>query len=201
MKHSIESLKLVVLAGALTLASCGNNSNTVESTTDTLASKVENGMDKLGDKVDTMMNKKSADEEFLSDAVEANTMELKALMMGQQKGGKDVKMHAGHMITDHKKLGADVKDYIAKKNIKIDEVDTTKMDNDLGDKTGMDFDKAWADKMVSDHEKVIKMFEDAQNDVKDADLKNMITAALPKLKSHLEMSKQLQDKLNKTNSK
>jgi predicted outer membrane protein len=51
---------------------------------------------------------------------------------------------------------------------------------------------------VNDHKKVISMFEDAQDDVQDPQLKNMITDALPKLRMHLEMSQTLQDKLSKT---
>ena len=102
------------------------------------------------------------------------------------------------MMDDHKKLGDDVAAYIASKNLTLNDVDTSDMDNDLNDKpAGRDFDKAWADKMVKDHEKVIDLFEDAQDDVNDAELKTMISNAIPKLKSHLDMAKQLQEKLDK----
>jgi len=199
MKKRIQSLTFMALVCASALVSCSDSAqNKMESTTDSLTSKVGNGMDNLGNKVDSMTNK-NADEDFLSDAVEANTMEMKALMIGQQKGSKEVKAHALHMISDHKKLGDDVMAYIKKKNINLTDVDTTGTDDDLNNATaGKDFDKTFADKMVSDHEKVINMFEDAQDDVKDPELKDMITKAIPKLKSHLEMSKQMQDKLSNT---
>jgi putative membrane protein len=119
------------------------------------------------------------------------------LRIGKEKGSKEVKGHADHMISDHKQLGDDVAAYISKKNLTLEGVDTADTDNDLAEKAaGKDFDKAWADKMVSDHEKVIDMFEDAQDDVKDPELKTMITNAIPKLKSHLDMAKQLQEKLD-----
>jgi putative membrane protein len=128
-------------------------------------------------------------------------MEIKALMIGKSKGGKEVKKSAGQMLSDHKALGEKVKDYVASHNIVLDGVDTAGIDNDLNNKAaGMDFDRSWADKMVNDHERVIKRFQDAQNDVKDSTLKTLITNALPKLKSHLEMSKQLRDKLNSDNN-
>jgi putative membrane protein len=183
---------------------CGENSgDKIQNEADTLAAKVEEGMDKLGDKVDSMNigGNKNADENFLSDAVEDNTMEIKALMIGKSKGGKEVKKSAGQMLSDHKALGEKVKDYVASHNIVLDGVDTAGIDNDLNNKAaGMDFDRSWADKMVNDHERVIKRFQDAQNDVKDSTLKTLITNALPKLKSHLEMSKQLRDKLNSDNN-
>jgi len=200
MKKRIQSLTFIALLGTVGFVGCNDaNQNKMESTTDSLTSKVENGMDNLGNKVDSMVHK-DADQDFLSDAVEANTMELKALMMGQQKGSKEVKTHAMHMIADHKKLGEEVMAYIKKKNINLSDVDTSGTDNDLNNATaGNDFDKAFADKMVKDHEKVVDMFEDAQDDVKDPELKDMITKAIPKLKSHLEMSKQMQAKLNGNN--
>ena len=193
MKRIIYSLtSLLMMSAAL---SCNDGTqNKMESTADSLASKVENGMDNMANRVDSMVNK-NADEDFLSEAVEANTLELRALMQGQQKGGKEVKTHASHMISDHKKLGEEVKAYIAKKNITLTDVDTAEADNDLGNRAaGNDFDKAWADKMVNDHEKVLNMFKDAQDDVKDAELKDMITKAIPTLQSHLEMAQQLQGK-------
>ena len=51
--------------------------------------------------------------------------------------------------------------------------------------------------MISGHEDAISLFENNQNSVKDADLKALITDALPTLHSHLDMMKQLKDKLNK----
>lgn len=201
---NLKSALFLSILGTVFMIGCGENTqDKMESQTDSLTTKVERGMDNLGDKIDTMAsrwkrrNTGDADKDFLADAVEANTMELRALMLGQQNGGKDVKMHAGHMIADHKKLGKQVEDYMKKKNIVLSDVDTTDRDDDLdGKAAGVEFDKAWTDKMVDDHEHVIDMFTDAQDDVKDPELKTMITNALPKLKSHLEMAKQEKEKLD-----
>lgn len=194
---SVKSLTFLALFGAVAFASCGDGTgNKVENTTDTIGAKIETGIDNLGNKVDNMMDR-NKDEDFLEDAVEANSKELRALNIGKEKGGADVKANATKMIPDHRDLGNQVMTYLKNKNITLRDLDTTGTDNDLTNKTGNDFDKAWAQKMVDDHEKVIKMFEDAQNDVQDQELKTMITNALPKLRHHLEMSRQLNDKLNK----
>jgi putative membrane protein len=194
-----KSFPLLLTAGMVVLFGCGDGSGSkIENKTDSLATRVESGVDNLGNKVDSLLNK-NPDQNFLEDAVEANTKEIRALTLGQQKGSAQVKSAATKMLNDHKKLGEAVKDYIGKKNITLSDVDTADTDNDLNSTaTGIDFDKAWADKMVDDHKKVISMFEDAQNDVKDAQLKSMITDALPKLRMHLEMSQTLQEKLSKT---
>jgi putative membrane protein len=194
-----KSSPLLLTAGMVVLFGCGDGSGSkIETKTDSLATRVESGVDNLGNKVDSLLNK-NADQNFLEDAVEANAKEIRALTLGQQKGSAQVKSAATKMLSDHKKLGEAVKDYISKKNITLSDVDTADTDNDLNSTAaGIDFDKAWADKMVNDHKKVISMFEDAQDDVQDPQLKNMITDALPKLRMHLEMSQTLQDKLSKT---
>jgi len=184
-----KAFLLVVLAGGITLAGCGESTSNSTTTEDTAMAAGNNGMD-------NMTADDNEDQDFLEDAVEANTMEMRALMMGQQKGGSEVKSHASHMMADHKQLGEDVAAYIAAKNITLNDVDTTQTDNSLQDKTeGPEFDKAWADKMVSDHEKVIRMFEEGEREVRDPELKTMITNAIPKLRTHLDMSKQLQEKM------
>lgn len=188
MSSIMKAFLPLLLAGGVTLASCGdstNNSTTSEDTT--LAGN--NGMD-------NMTADDNDDQDFLEDAVEANTMEMRALMMGERKGGNEVKSHASHMMADHRKLGEDVAAYIASKNITLNDVDTNDTDNSLQNKAaGKEFDKAWAEKMVDDHEKVIRMFEEGEREVRDPELKTMITNALPKLRSHLDMSKQLQEKM------
>lgn len=191
MTSNLRSFVLTAMVGSVALFGCGEGtSESTEEHTDSVTT-AESAADSVADSRD-------ADAEFLSDAVEANTKELRAIALGKTKGGKEVKTHAGHMMSDHKKLGEDVAAYISKKNLTLEDVDTADVDNDLNDKAaGKDFDKAWADKMVDDHEKVISMFEDAQDDVKDPELKTMITDALPKLKSHLDMAKQLKEKMDK----
>ena len=192
-KQWTAGLLAVVTLG---LYSCGEGGTNEESTTDSVTTAVEAGMDNLEQAVDSMLHK-DADQNFLSDAVEANTLEMRALLLGQQQGGAEVKSHAKQMLADHKKLGEDVKSYLSKKNLALNDVDTGTVDNDLdGKAAGREFDRAWAGKMVKDHEKVLGMFEDAQDDVKDPELKTLIGNAIPKLKAHLDRSRELDRKLN-----
>jgi putative membrane protein len=137
------------------------------------------------------------DQDFIKDAVEMNTKELAWLNAGNTMGtDKELKGHAKMMIADHEKMGMDVKDYATKKALEIPNVDTAGEVDD-NEKRGKDWDRKWAEKMVDDHQKVIKRFENAQNDVKDEELRTMISNALPKLRSHLEMSEKLRDRLSK----
>jgi putative membrane protein len=68
----------------------------------------------------------------------------------------------------------------------------------LEDKSGADFDKAYMDMMVKDHEKDVKEFEEASKDAEDSDLKAWAAKTLPTLQHHLEMAKDTKSKLAKS---
>ena len=51
----------------------------------------------------------------------------------------------------------------------------------LNDKSGNDFDKAYADMMVSGHKDAIAVLEKASTDCNDTDIKNWTTATFPEL--------------------
>ena len=62
--------------------------------------------------------------------------------------------------------------------------DAQKDIDDLNKKTGMDFDKAYMNMMLSDHKKDIKSFQKAA-DLKDMDVRNFAVETLPTLQKHL----------------
>ncbi|RYE27775.1 MAG: DUF4142 domain-containing protein, partial [Sphingobacteriaceae bacterium] len=71
-----------------------------------------------------------------------------------------------------------------------------KIADDLSKKSGKDFDKAYVEAMVKDHDKDVKLFTDASTDLKDADLKSFATTTLPTLKMHQTMIKAIDKKMN-----
>ncbi|WP_276132015.1 DUF4142 domain-containing protein [Polluticoccus soli] len=188
----------LAMAGALFLASCDSStSEKIEEKADTIGSKIDAAVDNMGNRLDSM-NKHDAedDADFVKDAMKSNTMELHMLADGKSKGtDAELKSAAKKMEADHKKLGADLKAYAAKKNIAADTADMDHASHD--DAKGADWDKKWANDMVDDHEHDIKKFEDVEKETQDAELKAMVSKALPVLREHLETSKKLQQKFNK----
>lgn len=190
---------LLFLAGGLLLASCDNNksSSTTTTTDSNKAIVVDNGS---GMNANNNNDNKSKDQDFVSDVIAANMAEIDAHTAAQTHAtSKEVKMHAEHMLADHKKLGEEMKAYAQKKNYTIPTAPPEDKKKDLddmnADKKGADWDKAYLDMQEKDHEKTIKKFEDAQDDVADTELKNMITKTLPTLRAHLDMVKQAKDKM------
>lgn len=166
-----------------------------DGTTDKLEEDVDTLTEKIENKVENVFDK-DQNASFVNDAVESNHEELHMLALGKVKGGAAVKALAKKMETDHKKIGADIMAYAAGKNIEIT-ADTTTNNNMDNREAGADWDKDWVDMIVNDHEKDIKMFEDAADKVEDPELKQWITNTLPALRSHKDMAVAQQEKMKK----
>lgn len=113
----------------------------------------------------------------------------------------DVKMHAKHMLADHQKLGDEMKALATKKNMQVSmdpPADKKQMLDDMNaNKKGKDWDMAYLDAQVKDHQEAISLFENGSKSVKDADLKALIDKTLPTLRDHLKMVQDAQAKMSK----
>ncbi|ANH81880.1 hypothetical protein A8C56_13660 [Niabella ginsenosidivorans] len=179
--------KLLPIAAAVILWSCGSpNSNdstaradsanaaTIDSaTTDTAAASVS-----------------KEDAKFAVDAASGGMAEVQLGELAQNKGTDPrVKEFGKLMVTDHTRANDELKMLAATKNITLPPApdnDKQKAAADLSSKSGSDFDKAYIKQMVEDHRKTIDLFEDAQKNAKDADIKAFAVKTLPVLRTHLQ---------------
>lgn len=146
-------------------------------------------------------NKQEKDAQFLVNAAEINLEEIQLAKLAQQKGGSaDVKELGKKMEVAHTKSLNDLKVLAKSKMITIPTTATDDAQDaykDLNEESGSDFDKAYADKMVSGHKDAIAAFEDASTDCEDTDIKNWARASLTDLRTHLDHSIVSQKKLEK----
>lgn len=135
------------------------------------------------------------DARFAVDAANGGMAEVQLGEMAQSKGSDPgVKNFGKMMVDDHSKANDELKMIAAGKNITLPAAPNDEMQKvatDLSSKSGADFDKAYIKQMVDDHEKTIKLFEDAQKDVQDSDIRAFVIKTLPVLKTHLEQVKAL----------
>jgi putative membrane protein len=132
----------------------------------------------------------AADAKFVTTAANDGMAEVAAgKMAGDKAVSARVKSFAAMMVTDHTKAGDELAAIAKTKNITLPiapDADKQKMAADLGKKSGKAFDKAYVDGMVEGHKDAVKLFEDASQNCKDADLKAFATKTLPTLKMHLD---------------
>ncbi len=148
---------------------------------------------------DTPKNAKlsESDRSVVSELHHANQTEVDLGKYALSHGTKTVKSYATMMVKDHSandtKLVAMAKKHgimtIPAPPINQDEIASMRKLEDL---TGTNFDRAYIDAMVQDHEQDIKMVSDAIATVSDADLKAHLTATKPVLEHHLDSAKALQ---------
>lgn len=139
----------------------------------------------------------SAEQDFINFAIPANTKEILWLKAGLSKGAGDIKEHSSMMLKDHNKLGETVKGWLSKHpDIKVPTVDTANT-VDINDKTGNDWNKAWVDKMVKDHNSLLEQLKISQSAVKDSSLSKIITSTIPVVESHVSMAKMMEQKHGK----
>jgi len=103
------------------------------------------------------------------------------------------------MVDDHTKANNELMALAKKKDIVLPSVpgeDHVKHIRDLNDKKGKDFDNDYIDMMVKDHKDVISLFERAEKNATDADIKAFATKTLPVLRKHLATSESLKKTLD-----
>jgi putative membrane protein len=145
------------------------------------------------------------DMQFAKETAEAGLLEVKLGELALSKASSsDVKNLGQHMVTDHTKANNELMALATTKKITLPTVvskEGQKHYDELSQKSGEDFDKAYSQLMVKDHEKVIDKFKSETKSGTDSDLKKWASNTLPTLEHHLMMAKDTEKKVSKTNSK
>lgn len=147
---------------------------------------------------DTAMEDQMEDiSDFMTKVASSGMMEVELGKLAQEKGtSQDVKNFGQMMVTDHTKANDNLKQLAMQKNIVLpDSMGQAHMDhvNELREKTGAEFDKAYIEMMVEAHETDIDLFQNAANDMQDAEVKSFASTTLPVLQQHQERAKQIHE--------
>jgi len=188
IKNALFKATFVTLV--LLFASCGPN----KKTEDPKAVAEEHNKAKFDE------NNKEQNAQFLVNAAEINLEEIQLGQLAQQNGRTTHVKELGKMLEDaHTKSQNDLTALAKNKSITIPVSPTNNSQdayNKLKEKSGNDFDKAYADMMVSKHKDAIAAFEKVSTDSNDPDIKNWAIVSLIDLRKHLDLSIICQKKCN-----
>lgn len=181
----------IVVALSIFAFSCNNEaSDSVEKADSANEAKADNNQIPGADQA-------SAD--FLVKAADGGMAEVECGQLAQSKAtNAKVKSFASMMVNDHTGANAQVKSLAGARNITLPTSvsdEHKKAKDELSKKSGADFDKAYMDQMVDDHQKTINLFEKASGDVNDAEVKTFADNTLPKLRMHLDSAKAIRSSL------
>ncbi len=181
-------LSAMVISGIVAFTAC--ESSETKSTTEVAEEKNDQKFDSSG-------AEKTAD--YVVQAAAGNYAEIEMAKTAETKSSDaEIKKMAGELVAAHTALLGEVKSLAASKNISVpagpddDAMDKAK---DLNETKAEDFNKKWVDEMIDKHESTIDKYEKIESKTDDADLKNWITATLPKVKDHLSMLQAKKDKM------
>lgn len=139
------------------------------------------------------------DKDFVVKAAQGGMAEVSMGNLGLQKAtNADVKAFAQRMVTDHSKANDELKALAPTKGITLpaDVNDEQKAAlNHLSGLSGAEFDRAYMDHMVADHEKDVAEFQKETTSTGDTDISGWASKTLPTLQSHLQQAKDTRAKL------
>ncbi|MRX38968.1 DUF4142 domain-containing protein [Flavobacterium sp. LC2016-23] len=151
-------------------------------------------------KFDSIEDKKD-DSEFLVDIAEVNLAEIEIGKLAQTKSTNvEVKKFGKMLVDEHTKSASEVSALAKAKNFTLPTSLTEEGQeeyNKLNEKSGIDFDKKFADMMIDGHEKAIDKLRKTSEDAKDEDVKVWASNSIAGLTAHLEHAKLLKQNLDK----
>ena len=139
------------------------------------------------------------DMEFARKAAEGGLKEVRLGELAQQQAeSEEVQQFGQRMVEDHGQANEQLKQIAEQKGIELPQElpdDAQQLHDELQQKSGAEFDQAYMDEMVSDHEEDVETFEDYVESAQDPDLRNFTEQTLPTLREHLELARQTQEQV------
>lgn len=134
-----------------------------------------------------------ADYRFATNAASGGMAEVKLGELAQEKASSDaVKAFGKRMVDDHTKAGEKLKESAHAENIslptELKASDQAAYDR-LSKLSGTEFDRAYMQIMVKDHEEDVAEFKKEASDGKNQALKSFAVETLPTLEDHLKLAK------------
>lgn len=148
----------------------------------------------------TAVGKGSADKTFMMKAAMGGMAEVQLGQMAAKKGASAaVKQFGQHMVTDHSKANAKLKQVAASEGVTLPAdvgAENKAVMAKLSKLSGAAFDRAYVSDMVKDHVEDVGEFAKESKLGKDQAAKGFAAKTLPTLKAHLNMIRMIQHNIS-----
>jgi len=143
---------------------------------------------------------KERDEKFMMDAAEINFEEIMLAKLAQERTtNADVKSLAKMLEDTHQKINIEVQSMATQKSIAVPTAATNEVMDDynwLNEKSAQEFDAAYLNMAIDDHESAINRFESYSNGDVDEALKVWAMGLIPDMRIHLQKIKDLKQTIS-----
>lgn len=141
------------------------------------------------------------DADYLVDVAEIDKTEIEIGKLAQQKGvNQHVKDYGKMLVDDHTKSLDEVTALAKAKNVTLPATITEEGQEEydkLNEKSGIDFDKKFADRMVDGHQKAVDKLTKISEKASDKELELWASKKVSLLTAHLEKAKKLKEEVDK----
>ena len=193
----MKNLTLAVLIAAALVACKKTETTMMDSSADDAVVMPADTAGMVGDAATATVSSNQMSDQDKKFAEEAATGGMMEVMMGKLAATNathaKVKAFGKMMATDHGKANDELKSWATTAGYSLPEsltADQQKKYDELKNKKGVDFDRAYTDLMVIDHKKDIADFKKAATDVTEVSLKSFASKTLPTLEHHLTSSEE-----------
>jgi len=139
------------------------------------------------------------DRKFITEAAQGGMAEVKlGEIAGKQAASADVKNFGQRMVDDHSRLNQELKKLATDKGVPLPDSIGPKHQatvDRLSKLSGEAFDRAYMGEMVKDHTHDVAAFEQQSTRAEDPDLKAWSGKSLPTLRQHLQMAREIAEKV------
>ncbi len=137
----------------------------------------------------------SADQRFMNKAAQDGMAEVQLAQLAEQKASnQSIKNFAKQLEKDHTAANDELKQIAQSKNVtlpsSVDSMDKREYDR-LSKLSGTEFDTAFVQHQVKDHEKDISAFKKEAENGQDSDVKSFASGKVSALEHHLQMAQSL----------
>jgi putative membrane protein len=141
----------------------------------------------------------ATEKEFMANAARGGMLEVQLGNLATQKASSnDVKQFGERMATDHGQIGQRLQQLASNLSVTLPQDLKPEQQNAvsrLEKLSGKAFDREYMKEMVSDHTKDISEFERAASQATNPDIKQFTSEALPTLRDHLKIAREISGKL------
>jgi putative membrane protein len=135
------------------------------------------------------------DEAFVRAAARGGLSEIKLGKLAMDQGSNEtVKAFGTRMVAEHTKAGDELKEAAKEENIGLP-TDLTTKDQATYDRlsklTGAEFDQAYAQDMVKDHQQDLRDFQREANHGNDDVIRGFASETVPMIQQHLDQAKEM----------
>jgi putative membrane protein len=189
-----------IVAGCVALlAACGGSENTTGTPEVDTTGSVQSAQQTssatattTGQTGGTVSNTSDADKTFVTSAGMAGLAEVQYGNLALQKSeNADVRAFAQRMVTDHGKSNTELAQLVTAKGLALPAELAGKHQQGyehLEGLGGAEFDRAYMQHMVSDHQEAVTLFQNASTSATDTDIRGFATRTLPVLQEHAQLA-------------